>query len=102
KAVHAAASAILENSDRKGKEAALKAYDEAPGHHQEQAKLREQLKYVERQQVKQNKTVMAAGMLFNVLFLLLQQWIPAICIGAALIAYWLVSGKQTTTSRNSR
>ncbi|MCY7916640.1 ATP-binding protein [Bacillus vallismortis] len=102
KAVHAASSAILENSDRKEKEAALKAYDEAQGHHQEQAKLREQLKYVERQQVKQKKTVMAAGMLFIVLFLLLQQWIPAICIGAALIAYWLVSGKQTTSSRNSR
>lgn len=33
-------------------------------------------------------------MLFIVLFLLLQQWIPAISIGAALIVYWLVSGKK--------
>ncbi|MGK9265179.1 AAA family ATPase [Bacillus inaquosorum] len=101
KAVHAASSAILENSQRKDKEAALKAYDEAQGQHQEQAKLREQLKFFERQQAKQKKTVIAAGMLFIVLFLLLQQWIPAISIGAALIVYWLASGKKTPSSRNS-
>ncbi|MBL3649072.1 ATP-binding protein [Bacillus sp. RHFS10] len=102
KAVQAASSAILENSDRKDKEAALKAYDEAQGQHQEQAKLREQLKFFERQQVKQKKTVIAAGMLFIVLFLLLQQWIPAISIGAALVVYWLALGKKTPSSRNSR
>lgn len=39
-------------------------------------------------------------MLFVVLFFLLQQWIPAISFGAALIVYWLVSGKPS--SRNSR
>lgn len=95
KVVHAASSAILENNERKDKEAALKAYDEAQGQYQEQAKLREQLRFFERQQAKQKKVVIAAGMLFIVLFLLLQQWIPAISIGAALIVYWLVSGKNT-------
>ncbi|MBK4205546.1 hypothetical protein EGI09_16850 [Bacillus subtilis] len=102
KAVHAASSAILENNERKDKEAALKAYDEAQGQHQEQAKLREQLRFFERQQAKQKKVVIAAGMLFIVLFLLLQQWIPAISIGAALLVYWLVSGKKTPSSGNSR
>lgn len=100
KAVRAASSAILENSQRKDKEAALRAYDETQGQHQEQAKLREQLTFFERQQAKQKKTVIAAGMLFIVLFSLLQQWIPAISFGAALIVYWLVSGKSS--SRNSR
>ncbi|MDR4434598.1 ATP-binding protein [Bacillus tequilensis] len=102
KAVQAASSAILENSQRKDKEAALKAYDEAQGQYQEQAELREQLNFFERQQAKQKKTVIAAGMLFIVLFLLLQQWIPAISIGAALIVYGLASGKKTPPSRNSR
>lgn len=102
KAVHAASSAILENNERKDKEAALKAYDEAQGQHQEQARLREQLRFFERQQDKQKKVVIAAGMLFIVLFLLLQQWIPAISFGAALIVYWLVSGKKTPSSGNSR
>ncbi|MCY8202108.1 MULTISPECIES: ATP-binding protein [unclassified Bacillus (in: firmicutes)] len=100
KAVRAASSAILENSQRKDKEAALKAYDEAQGQHQEQTKLREQLKFFERQQAKQKKAVMSAGMLFIVLFLLLQQWIPAICIGAALIVYWVAAGKKAPSSRN--
>lgn len=100
KAVRAASSAILENSQRKDKEAALKAYDEAQGQHQEQTKLREQLKFFERQQAKQKKAVMSAGMLFIVLFLLLQQWIPAICIGAALIVYWVAAGKKEPSSRN--
>ncbi|MFC7799483.1 DNA repair/recombination ATPase SbcE [Bacillus subtilis] len=100
KAVRAASSAILENSQRKDKEAALRAYDETQGQHQEQAKLREQLTFFERQQAKQKKTVIAAGMLFIVLFSLLQQWILAISFGAALIVYWLVSGKPS--SRNSR
>lgn len=102
KAVHAASSVILENNERKDKEAALKAYDEAQGQHQEQARLREQLRFFERQQDKQKKVVIAAGMLFIVLFLLLQQWIPAISFGAALIVYWLVSGKKTPSSGNSR
>ncbi|MCY9375791.1 AAA family ATPase [Bacillus sp. T17B1] len=102
KAVHAASSAILENNERKDKEAALKAYDEAQGQHLEQARLREQLRFFERQQDKQKKVVIAAGMLFIVLFLLLQQWIPAISFGAALIVYWLVSGKKTPSSGNSR
>lgn len=102
KAVHAASSAILENNERKDKEAALKAYDEAQGQHQEQARLREQLRFFERQQDKQKKVVIAAGMLFIVLFLFLQQWIPAISFGAALIVYWLVSGKKTPSSGNSR
>ncbi|MCY8461724.1 AAA family ATPase [Bacillus spizizenii] len=102
KAVHAASSAILENNERKDKEAALKAYDEAQGQYQEQAKLREQLRFFERQQAKQKKVVIAAGMLFIVLFLLLRQWIPAISIGAALIVYWLVSGKKTPSSGKSR
>ncbi|MBU2660741.1 ATP-binding protein [Bacillus cabrialesii] len=101
KAVHAASSSILENSERKDKEAALKAYDEAQGQHLEQVKLREQLKFFERQQAKQKKTVIAAGMLFIVLFLLLQQWIPAISIGAALIVYGLALGKKTPSSRKS-
>ncbi|MGG3030007.1 DNA repair/recombination ATPase SbcE [Bacillus stercoris] len=101
KAVHAASSAILEDSQRKDKEAALSAYDETQGQHQEQAQLREQLTFFERQQAKQRKAVIAAGMLFIVLFFLLQQVIPAISIGAALIVYWLLSGKKTS-SRNSR
>lgn len=101
KAVHAASSAILEDSQRKDKEAALSAYDETQGQHQEQAQLREQLTFFERQQAKQRKTVIAAGMFFIVLFFLLQQVIPAISIGAALIVYWLLSGKKTS-SRNSR
>ncbi len=101
KAVHAASSAILEDSQRKDKEAALSAYDETQGQHQEQVLLREQLTFFERQQAKQRKAVIAAGMFFIVLFFLLQQVIPAISIGAALIVYWLVSGKKTS-SRNSR
>ncbi|AUS14611.1 hypothetical protein C0W65_15275 [Bacillus subtilis] len=101
KAVHAASSAILEDSQRKDKEAALSAYDETQGQHQEQVLLREQLTFFERQQAKQRKTVIAAGMFFIVLFFLLQQVIPAISIGAALIVYWLLSGKKTS-SRNSR
>ncbi|MEW4969680.1 DNA repair/recombination ATPase SbcE [Bacillus stercoris] len=101
KAVHAASSAILEDSQRKDKEAALSAYDETQGQHQKQAQLREQLTFFERQQAKQKKAVIAAGMLFIVLFFLLQQVIPAISIGAALIVYWLLSGKKTS-SRNSR
>ncbi|KAF1680337.1 MULTISPECIES: ATP-binding protein [Bacillus] len=102
KTVHSASSAILETSDRKDKEAALKVYDEAQGQHQEQAKLREQLQFFERQQAKQKKTVMAAGMLFIVLFMLLRQWIPAITVAAALIVYWLISGKKAPSFRNSR
>ncbi len=101
KAVHAASSAILEDSQRKDKEAALSAYDETQGQHQEQVLLREQLTFFERQQAKQRKTVIAAGMFFIVLFFLLQQVIPAISIGAALIVYWLLLGKKTS-SRNSR
>lgn len=101
KAVHAASSAIVEDSQRKDKEAALSAYDETQGQHQKQAQLREQLTFFERQQAKQRKTVIAAGMFFIVLFFLLQQVIPAISIGAALIVYWLLSGKKTS-SRNSR
>ncbi|MDI6578321.1 hypothetical protein QL320_21690, partial [Bacillus subtilis] len=73
------------------KEAAIRAYDETQGQHQEKAKLREQLTFFERQQDKQKKTVIAAGMLFIVIFSLLQQWIPAISFGAAIIVYWLVS-----------
>ncbi|SPT92033.1 putative ATPase involved in DNA metabolism [Bacillus subtilis] len=91
---------FLKTAKEKDKEAALRAYDETQGQHQEQAKLREQLTFFERQQAKQKKTVIAAGMLFIVLFSLLQQWIPAISFGAALIVYWLVSGKSS--SRNSR
>lgn len=101
KAVHAASSAILEDSQRKDKEAALSAYDETQGQHQKQAQLREQLTFFERQQAKQRKAVIAAGMFFIILFFLLQQVIPAISIGAALIVYWLLSGKKTS-SRNSR
>lgn len=101
KAVHVASSAILEDSQRKDKEAALSAYDETQGQHQKQAQLREQLTFFERQQAKQRKAVIAAGMLFIILFFLLQQVIPAISIGAALIVYWLLSGKKTS-SRNSR
>lgn len=102
RAVRDISSAILEISQRKEKEAVLKAYDEAQGQHQEQMKLREQLKFFERQQAKQKKTVMAAGILFMVLFLLLKQWIPAICIGAALVLYTFTTGRKPLSSEEVR
>ncbi|MDR4226996.1 AAA family ATPase [Bacillus mojavensis] len=102
RAVRDISSVILENSQRKEKEAVLKAYDEAQGQHQEQMKLREQLKFFERQQAKQKKTVMAAGILFMVLFLLLKQWIPAICIGAALVLYAFTTGRKPLSSEEVR
>ncbi|MCY8103168.1 ATP-binding protein [Bacillus mojavensis] len=102
RAVRDISSVILEISQRKEKEAVLKAYDEAQGQHQEQMKLREQLKFFERQQAKQKKTVMAAGILFMVLFLLLKQWIPAICIGAALVLYAFTTGRKPLSSDEVR
>ncbi|MGV4321005.1 AAA family ATPase [Bacillus mojavensis] len=102
RAVRDISSVILENSQRKEKEAVLKAYDEAQGQHQEQMKLREQLKFFERQQAKQKKTVMAAGILFMVLFMLLKQWIPAICIGAALVLYAFTTGRKPLSSEEVR
>ncbi|MGX4765240.1 AAA family ATPase [Bacillus mojavensis] len=102
RAVRDISSVILEISQRKEKEAVLKAYDEAQGQHQEQMKLREQLKFFERQQAKQKKTVMAAGILFMVLFLLLKQWIPAICIGAALVLYAFTTGRKPLSSEEVR
>ncbi|MFS0662549.1 AAA family ATPase [Bacillus mojavensis] len=102
RAVRDISSVILEISQRKEKEAVLKAYDEAQGQHQEQMKLREQLKFFERQQAKQKKTVMAAGILFMVLFLLLKQWIPTICIGAALVLYAFTTGRKPLSSEEVR
>lgn len=102
RAIRDVSTAILENSQRKEKEAALKAYDEAQGQHQEQMKLREQLKFFERQQAKQKKIVIAAGILFMVLFLLLGQWIPAICVGAALMLYAFTTGRKPLSSEEVR
>ncbi|MDL5613340.1 ATP-binding protein [Bacillus halotolerans] len=101
-AVRDVSSAILENSQRKEKEAALTAYDKAQGQHQEQMKLREQLKFFERQQAKQKKIVIAAGILFMVLFLLLGQWIPAICVGASLMLYAFTTGRKPLSSEEVR
>ncbi|PRS04643.1 ATP-binding protein [Bacillus halotolerans] len=102
RAIRDVSTAILENSQRKEKEAALKAYDEAQGQHQEQMKLREQLKFFERQQAKQKKIVIAAGILFMVLFLLLGQWIPAICVGAAFMLYAFTTGRKPLSSEEAR
>ncbi|WP_214284381.1 hypothetical protein, partial [Bacillus subtilis] len=63
---------------------------ETEGQQQEQAQLREQLRFFEREEGKEKKSVIGGGMLLMVVFCVVEEWIGGISLGGGVIVYWVV------------
>ncbi|WFE15148.1 AAA family ATPase [Bacillus atrophaeus] len=95
RAYEESAAAVLNDHQRKEKEAALKKQ----GFYQGQEELASQLMLLEKQQAKQKKIILGAGALCTAFFLIVKEWLPAIAFAAAVLIYLFVTFKKAPAIR---
>ncbi|MEC0805679.1 ATP-binding protein [Bacillus atrophaeus] len=95
RAYEESAAAVLNDHQRKEKEAELKKQ----GFYQGQEELASQLMLLEKQQAKQKKIILGAGALCTAFFLIVKEWLPAIAFAAAVLIYLFVTFKKAPAIR---
>ncbi|MCG8395914.1 AAA family ATPase [Bacillus atrophaeus] len=95
RAYEESAAAVLNDHQRKEKEAALKKQ----GFYQGQEELASQLMLLQKQQAKQKKIILGAGVLCTAFFLIVKEWLPAIAFAAAVLIYLFVTFKKAPAIR---